>query len=293
MAKQSKRKKQLSLLQQVCHPDAAGIDIAAEEIVVAVPEGRNAQSVRSFGTFNKNLQQTVDWLKESNIRTVAMESTGNYWVPLYDFLCEAGIEVCLVNARHVKGVPGRKTDVQDAQWLQQLHTAGLLRSSFVPDADIRRMRYLYRQREDLIRSGAREIQHMQKAYNEMNVQLHHVISDIDGLSGRRITEAIISGRRDPLKLAMLRHPRCKTPLEEVVMALDGNYRDEYVFVLRQAYERWKDSQRQTAELEGFLGELLCSYGIIDKSFQCPLYHAGESYKHTASCLGDSTQGRKA
>ena len=261
MAKRSKRKKQRSLLQQVCHPDAAGVDIAAEEIVIAIPEGREAHSVRSFGTFNADLRDAITWLQESNIRTVAMESTGNYWVPLYDFLQEAGIEVCLVNARHVKGVPGRKTDVQDAQWLQQLHTAGLLNASFVPDKDIRRMRYLYRQRDDLIRSGAREIQHMQKAYNEMNVQLHHVISDIDGLSGRRITEAIIDGRRDPLELAMLRHPSCKTPLEDVLKALDGNYCDEYVFVLRQAYERWKESQRQIAEAERFLGTLLAAYQV--------------------------------
>ncbi len=189
-----------------------------------------------------------------------MESTGNYWVPLYDFLQAANIDVCLVNARHVKGVPGRKTDVQDAQWLQQLHTAGLLNASFVTDISIRRMCYLYRQREDLIRNGAREIQHMQKA---MNVQLHHVISDIDGLSGRRIIEAIIEGQRDPLHLAMLRHSRCKTPLEGVLKALDGNYCDEYVFVLRQAYERWKESQRQIAEVERFLGELLQAYQVDD------------------------------
>lgn len=261
MAKLSKRKKQRSLLQQVCHPDAAGIDIAAEEIVVAIPEGRDAHTVRSFGTFNADLRDAVSWLLASGIRTVAMESTGNYWVPLYDFLQEARIKVCLVNARHVKGVPGRKTDVQDAQWLQQLHTAGLLNASFVPDKDIRRMRYLYRQRDDLIRAGAREIQHMQKAFNEMNVQLHHVISDIDGLSGRRIIEAIIEGRRDPHELAMLRHPRCKTPLEEVLKALDGNYCEEYVFVLRQAYERWQEAHRQIAEVERFLGQLMAGYQI--------------------------------
>ncbi len=269
MAKLSKRKKQRSLLQQVCHPDAAGIDIAAEEIVIAIPEGRDAHTVRSFGTFNADLKDAISWLLDSSIQTVAMESTGNYWVPLYDFLQEANIQVCLVNARHVKGVPGRKTDVQDAQWLQQLHTAGLLNASFVPDKDIRRMRYLYRQRDDLIRSGAREIQHMQKAYNEMNVQLHHVISDIDGLSGRRITEAIIDGRRDPLELAMLRHPSCKTPLEDVCKALDGNYCDEYIFVLRQAYERWKEAQRQIAEAERFLGTLLESYQVDPASTSQP------------------------
>lgn len=268
MAKLPKRKKQRSLLQQVCHPDAAGIDIAAEEIVIAIPEGRDAHTVRSFGTFNADLREAVSWLLQSGIRTVAMESTGNYWVPLYDCLQEASIEVCLVNARHVKGVPGRKTDVQDAQWLQQLHTAGLLNASFVPDKDIRRMRYLYRQRDDLIRSGSREIQHMQKAFNEMNVQLHHVISDIDGLSGRRIIEAIIDGRRDPLELAMLRHPSCKTPLEDVLKALDGNYCDEYVFVLRQAYERWKESQRQIAEAERFLGTLLEAYQVDQTQSEC-------------------------
>ena len=259
MAKRSKRKKQLSLLQQVCHPNAAGIDIAADEIVVAIPEGRDTQAVRSFPTFNEDLRKAVAWLVEAGIQTVAMESTGNYWVPLYDFLCDAGIEVCLVNARHVKGVPGRKTDVQDAQWLQQLHTAGLLKASFVPDANVRRMRYLYRQREDLIRNGASEIQHMQKAFNEMNVRVHSVISDIDGWSGRRIIEAIIAGQRDPHELAMLRHVRCKTPYKEVIKALDGNFCDEYVFVLRQAYERWKEAHRQIAEVEGFLGELFRAY----------------------------------
>ncbi len=259
MAKQSKSKKERFLLQQVCHPNAAGIDIAAEEIVVAVPDGRDTQAVRSFGTFNVDLQQAVTWLLDSGIETVAMESTGNYWVPLFDLLQEAKIEVCLVNARHVKGVPGRKTDVQDAQWLQQLHTAGLLNASFVPDADVRRMRYLYRYRDDLIRAGAREIQLMQKALNEMNVQLHHVISDIDGLSGRRIISAIIEGQRDPLQLAMLRHSRCKTPLEDVLKALDGNYCEEYVFALRLAYERWMEVHRQITELERFLGNLLKAF----------------------------------
>lgn len=265
MKRKSKRKKYKTLFQEVCHPNAAGADIGAEEIVIAIPADRDENPVRTFGTFNDDLQEAVAWLKEKEIATIAMESTGNYWVAFFDFLREAGIDVCLVNARHVKGVPGRKTDVCDAQWIQQVHTAGLLRCSFVPEEDVRHMRYLYRHREDLIRSGAREIQHMQKVFNEMNVQLHHVISDIDGWSGQRIIQAIIDGERDPAKLAALRHSRCRTPLEDVIKALDGNYRDEYVFVLKQAFERWHQSQRQVSEAESVLGTMMSAYSKQEPS----------------------------
>jgi transposase len=261
MAKKSKQRKMKSLLQQVCHPDAAGIDIGAEEFYVAVgkekinPAGGESP-VRSFSSFNTGIAAAIEWLKGHNIKTVAMESTGNYWVALFDQLQQNGLEVCLTNASHCKALPGRKTDICDAQWIEQLHTAGLLRSSYVLEEDFRAIRYLMRYRDSLIKEGARNIQLMQKAFTQMNVQLHHAVSDIDGWSGRQIIEAILAGERDPEALADLRHPNCRTPRKTVIEALSGNYRNEYLFVLRMNYERWKSVRRQIYEIEAELAGLL-------------------------------------
>jgi len=259
MAKKSAKRKQKKLLNQVCHPNAGGIDIGSREIMAAVGADKSDDPVRAFSTHNQGLREAVAWLKECGIETVAFEATGNYWVCLYDFLQTAGIAPWLVNARHVKGVPGRKTDVQDAQWLQQLHTAGLVRRSFVPDQEVLSLRYLQRHRDDLVRGGGREIQHMQKVFNEMNVQLHHVISDIDGWSGQRIIKAIIEGERDPETLADLRHSSCKTPRGEVILALDGNYRDEYILVLKQCYHRWQQAHQQITEVDRQIGQMLSQF----------------------------------
>ena len=237
--------------------------------MVAVGRDKDSNPVRGFGTHNEGLREAVAWLVKTGTKTVAMESTGNYWVPLYDFLQSAGIEVCVVNARHVKGVPGRKTDVQDAQWLQQLHMAGLLRASFVPAQDVLSLRYLQRHRETLVCSGGREIQHMQKVFNEMNVQLHHVISDIDGLSGRRIIEAIIQGERNPETLADLRHPSCKTPRVDVIRSLDGNFREEFIIVLKQCYARWQQAQQQVAQVDCQLGQMLSEFEVDQSTSTSP------------------------
>ena len=250
-----------SLLERITHPDAAGIDLAAEELVVAVPRERDVKFVRTFGSFTSDLHDVRAWLQQCCIKTVAIESTGNYWVPLYQILEDAGLDVCLVNARDVKGIGGRKTDVADAQWLQQLHAAGLLRKSFRPAKEIAALRYLMRHRGNLLQSAATELQHMQKTLNECNLQLHHVFSDLDGQSAQRIIEAILAGERDPQKLAQLRDGRCRTPLAKVLKALQGDYRDEYLFVLAQNLDRWKQAQKTLTALDAKIEWVVASIQI--------------------------------
>jgi len=238
MAKRSKAKKVRLILTQETHPHAAGIDVSATEMMVAVPPGQCADPVRSFGTTTDELIALRDHLLEQNILTVAMESTGLYWVPLYDVLEAAGIEVRLVNARHVKNVPGRKTDVVDAQWLQQLHTAGLLRGGFRPPQAIRGLRDLMRERADLLSQSSHQILMMQRCFDQMNIQLHRVLSDLDGTSGLRIIEAILAGERSPAALERLRDRRCKTPKAEVIQALTGNWDEDCVARLGRAHALW-------------------------------------------------------
>ena len=243
-------------LNPTMHPDAAGIDIGAEELVAAVPPGRCAgDTVRSFSSFTSGVHELRDWLLECHIQTVAMESTGNYWITTYAVLEDAGIEVCLVNARHVKGVPGKKTDVQDAQWLQQLHAAGLLRKSFRPAKDIVPLRYLMRHRAEMIAEGARQVQLMQKVLTEMNLHIQHVFSDVDGLSAQRIISAILVGERDAATLARLRDHRCRTPEAKVIEALHGDYRAEYLFVLGQCQQRWEQTGASIAACDARIGLL--------------------------------------
>ncbi len=229
--------------------DAAGIDIGATFHVVAVPPGRAEESVRSFGSFTGDLHALGDWLQELGITTVAMESTGVYWIPVFELLEARGLEVLLVNARDVKNVPGRKTDVNDAQWLQQLHEHGLLRGSFRPRDQVVRLRAFLRHRERLIEYAASHIQHMQKALMQMNVQLHHVVTDITGVTGMKIIRDIIKGARDPKALAKHRDSRCKASMETIEKALTGNYRPEHVFALRQALELYEFHQAKVAECD--------------------------------------------
>lgn len=243
-------------INTVAHPDAAGIDIGAEELVVAVPHDRDAQSVRTFSTFTSGVLAMRDWLVSCKINTVAVESTGNYWIATYDILEQAGIDVCLVNARHVKGVPGKKTDVCDAQWLQQLHAAGLLKKSFRPAQDIVPLRYLMRHRASLIEDSSRLIQLMQKVLTEMNLKIQHVFSDIDGVSAQAIITAIVAGERDAKTLAGLRDPRCRSSEQTIMEALGGNYRMEYIFVLQQSQNLWKQQLEAIATCDEQIEELI-------------------------------------
>jgi transposase len=215
---------------------AAGIDIGANSHFVAVPEGSSETTVREFKTFTSDLHMLADWLKACGVQTIAMESTGVYWIPVYELLEEKGFDVKLVDARQVKNVSGRKTDVLDCQWIQQLHTYGLLKSAFRPVEEICELRAYVRQRSMLIQSASRHIQQMQKALMQMNVQLHHVISDITGETGMRIVRAIVGGERDPSILAEYRDPRCKSSIEDIKSALTGNYRAEHLFALKQSLE---------------------------------------------------------
>jgi transposase len=232
---------------EMINPNAAGIDVASEEMWVCVPADRAELNVRKFGAFTCDLYEIADWLKDCGITSVAMESTGIYWIPLYQVLEEREFEVCLVNARQLKNVSGRpKTDRLDCTWIQRLHSYGLLMPSFRPDDEICQLRSLLRHRDALIRNAAREIQHMQKALHQMNILLDKVISDMTGVTGTAIIEQMLAGERDPQTLAMLRNPHCKKPEETIAKALDGDYREEHLFVLRQAYEAYQFTQRQIA-----------------------------------------------
>ena len=219
---------------RVCHPDAAGIDIGADEHWVAVPPERDEQPVRKFGTFTSDLKRLADWLQHCGVRTVAMESTGVYWVPIYELLEQCGLQVLLVNAAHARNVPGRKSDVIDCQWLQELHTFGLLRASFRPEAKITELRTYTRHRQTLIEDSARQIQRMQKALDQMNVQVHHVLSDLTSKTGMAIVRDIVAGQHDPEVLAQHRDTRCHASKERIIEALRGHYKPEHLFSLGQA-----------------------------------------------------------
>lgn len=231
------------------NPDAAGLDVGATFHVVAVPGDRDERPVRTFRTFSGDLHRLADWLTEVGITTVAMESTGVYWIPVFEVLEARGFEALLVNARDVKHVPGRKSDVNDAQWLQQLHQYGLLRGSFRPRDGVVRLRAYLRHRERLVDYAASHIQHMQKALMQMNVQLHHVVADITGVTGMRIIRAIVSGTQAPETLAEFRDARCAASPETIREALTGNYRPEHVFALRHALELYDVHQAKIAECD--------------------------------------------
>src|SRR5229473_4679777 len=233
----------------VIHPDAGGIDIGNESHYVAVPPGRDSQSVRRFGCTTAELKAMAAWLKQCRIQTVAMQSTGVYWVAVYDILEQGGLEVYLVNARDTKNLPGRKSDVQESQWLLKLHTHGLLRNSFRPVSEIRVLRTYWRQRGDHVHTASECVQRMQKALTQMNLQLANVISDIMGWTGQKILRAILAGERDAEKLAEMRNWRIHASQEEIVASLTGNWRPELLFTLKQEMERYDFCQRQIAECD--------------------------------------------
>jgi transposase len=242
------RRSEKALLEKI-HLHAAGIDIGARQHFVAVPAERDPKPVRSFGTFTSDLHRLADWLRECGIETVAMESTGVYWIPVFQILEARGLEVLLVNARHVKNLPGRKTDVVDCQWLQQLHTLGLLRGSFRPADAICVLRSYLRYRDSLVRDAHTQIHRMQKALQQMNVQLHHVLSDITGATGMAILRAIVAGERDPVKLAALKHTRVQSSTETIAKALEGDYRPEHLFALKTALELYDFYQLKLMECD--------------------------------------------
>jgi len=231
---------------QVVHPDAAGIDIGNESHFVAVPPDRDTKPIREFGSWTAALHEMASWLKECGITTVALQSTGVYWIPVVEVLETAGLEVYLVNARGTKNLPGRKTDVQECEWIRKLHTYGLLRNSFRPPEEIRAVRTIWRQRDRWVQEAGRAVQHMQKALTTMNVQLANTISDISGSTGQAIIRAIVAGKRDPYELAELRDRRIAASKEEIAHSLQGNWREDVIFELRQSVESYDFFQKQMA-----------------------------------------------
>src|SRR5437016_2333388 len=240
----------------VLNPMAAGIDIGATEIYVAVHPDCDAEPVRSFATFTEDLHRLADWLKACQVDSVAMESTGVYWIPLFQILEGRGFEVCLVNARYYQNLPGRQTDVSDCQWLRHLHSVGLLRASFRPAQHVCAIRSLTRHRDNLIEMATCHVQHMQKALDQMNLQLHHVISDITGTTGLAILDAVVAGERDVNKLAHLRDPRIRATKETIAKSLVGDYRPEHLFTLRQSVNLYRTYQKEIAECESEIQRFL-------------------------------------
>jgi transposase len=234
---------------KVVNPNAAGIDIASSEMQVCVPEDRDCDCNRTFGCFTQDLTQIADWLTSCHIETVAMESTGVYWLPLYFVLKERGFDVVLVNARDVKNYSGRKTDEADAEWLMMLHSYGLLKCSFQPENEARAIRNLTRHRSNLLQSSSREALHMQKAMEQMNLKLGNVISDLLGKSGLAIIKAIIDGNHNPLELAMLAEDNCKASKEEIAKSLEGSWSEDHLFELGQAYELYNFIQKQIQQCD--------------------------------------------
>jgi len=266
---QSKKKVvEFDVLEQI-NLNAAGLDIGSEEIYAAVPKGRDKESVRAFPTFTADLYQLASWLKKCNVETVAMESTGPYWIPIYEILESRGFEVYLVNARHIKNVTGRKTDVLDCQWIQQLHTYGLLEPSFRPPEKICAIRSLVRHREMLIKCRSSHIQHMQKSLNLMNLKLTNVLSDITGVTGMKIIRAIIAGEHNPEILASYRNQKCKHNEADIAKSLEGHYKREHLFALKQAVELYDFYDQQLADCDSELEKLYEEFEPRDGSSNKP------------------------
>jgi transposase len=241
---------------EVAHRDAAGIDIGSREHYVAVGPDRDAEPVRTFGCFTADLHRLAEWLLACGIQTVALQSTGVYWIPVYDVLEQHGLEVWLVNARDTRNLPGRKSDVHECQWVMKLHTYGLLRKSFRPTAEIRAVRTCWRERAEYVEQGGVCIQRMQKALTEMNVQLATVLSDLSGVTGMSIVRAIVGGERDGLRLAEFRDPRVQASKETIARSLEGTWLPEQLAVLQRQVEDWDHVQRQIAACDRDLEALL-------------------------------------
>jgi len=249
----------------VVRPNAAGIDIASEVHYVSVPDDRASPSVRKFGSFTEDLHKMAQWLEQCNIDTVAMESTGIYWIQPYLILEEYGFEVYLVNARHIKNVSGRKSDVQDCQWIRQLHSYGLLNRSFQPESLTRELRAYMRHRKHLVQSTANQILHMQKAFEQMNIKLHDVISDITGQSGMRMIRAILEGERDANTLAKLASGKIKASKEKIAKSLTGVWREEHLFELKQAFDLYQYLNLKINECDEQINKVMTRLASNDNS----------------------------
>jgi len=261
------------------NPHAAGIDIGEAEHWVAVPPDRAPQPVRRFGTFTADLDALADWLLDCGITTVAMESTGVYWIPVFELLEARGLQVFLIDPRQAKRAPGRpKTDRLDCQWLQRLHAYGLLAGAFRPDDQVCVLRSYLRHRQMLLTSAAHHIQHMHKALQQMNLKLTQVVSDITGATGMAILKAIIAGERDPVTLAKLRNPHCQHDADEIAKALQGTWRAEHLFALRQAVELYEFYHQQITQCDQQIKAHLETFG--DKSAGQPLPPKARRHKKT-------------
>lgn len=253
-----KRKKKGMRLEDrpVVESRAAGIDIGAREVYVAVPPDCDAEPVRVFATFTDDLERLADWLMGCGVKTVAMESTGVYWIPLFEMLEARGLKPHVVNARHMKNVPGRRTDWHDCQWIQYLHSVGLLRGAFRPPEQICAVRAILRHRQELVQMAVQHVLHMQKALTQMNLQIHHVIDDITGQTGLAIVDAIVAGERDSSQLAKLRHYRIQADEETIRKSLVGNWRNEHLFALKQSRQMYGHYQQQIAEADAEIARLV-------------------------------------
>jgi transposase len=260
MAKKAKKVKTRNGLElKIVNPDASGIDVSSTEMQVCVPLDRDADYNRKFGVFTEDLDAICRWLKSCCVTTAAMESTGVYWVPLYMKLLDAGIEVYLVNAKAVKNFVEEKTDEIDAESLMLMHAYGLLKPSYQVNNCAREIRNLSRHRDNLTRTAAKEVQHMQKSMELMNIKLSNVLSDITGKSGQDIISAILSGERDPLTLANLADPRCQNPKEMIAKSLVGNWNEDLLFTLKQSYDLYQFIQKQISACEKKMEKLLGTY----------------------------------
>jgi len=272
--------------------DAAGVDIGAEEIVACVAGDENTQIVKAFGNYTVDLQSIGKWLKEHKVKTVAMESTGVYWIPLFEELERQGIECLLISSRSLRRVSGRKSDILDAQWIQTLHSYGLLKGSFRPEGDLVALRTWLRHRAQLIEHRAPHIQHMQKALLQMNIQLSQAVTDVMGLSGRKIIRAIVEGLRDPEQLASFRDPGCKHSKEEIARALTGTWREEHLYVLKQSLELY---DFYTEKMEACDEEISRRYGMTRPDWsggELPVVPGKKLHTHSKNAPKDAKEIRE-
>jgi transposase len=277
--------------------NACGIDVGSREMYVAVPPDRDPEPVQVFQTFTEDLKRLAEWVVACRITTVAMESTGVYWIPLYQILESHGIRVCVVNARHMKNVPGRRTDWHECQWLQYLHSVGLLRAAFRPEQAICATRQLLRHRAEMVAMSSEHVLHMQKSMTEMNLMLANVISDITGTTGLAIIEAILAGERDAEKLAKLRDPRVKADEETIRKSLVGDYREELLYILRQSLELFREYRKRIGEIDEQIqkqmGELPGKVDLKAKPYSPPPKRRNKTKKQKRFEQGSFNMGEEA
>jgi transposase len=275
----------------IVHPHAGGIDVGNESHFAAVPPDRDSNPVQEFGCWTADLIRMAKWLQQCRIETVAVQATGVYWIAVYDVLTQHGIRVTLVNAQHTRNLPGRKSDVQECQWLMKLHTYGLLRDSFHLDETVQNVRTIWRLRDRHVKEASQAIQHMQKALTKMNVQLANVISDVSGVSGQAIIGAILNGERDPYKLADLKHERVQASREEVAHSLEGNWRQDLLFELRQAVQSYEFAHWQMSQcdrqLESYLANLPTRSQTAEEQTEPPRAAATSPARRSAKPKGNA------